>query len=363
MLLALRLRDFVIVDALEIEFGPGFSVLSGETGAGKSILIDALQLAMGARADPGAVREGAVRADLSAQFRADPALEAWLAERDLAGDPGIVLLRRVIEADGRSRALINGQPATAALLREVGERLVDIHGQHAAQSLLRPDGQRLLLDAFAGLEAEVQAVAGAHADWRSAARDLDEAEQHSRELTLERERLEWQVSELAQLRLAPGEWEELGAEQKRLAHAASLIEGASDASQLLSESDDAVSARLHQLLSRLRPLAQIDERLQAALELLDGACIQLDEAASALSQYADRVDLDPERLRQVESRIAAVFTSTSTAGTRPGPSQRGTRRWDTIAWSVPARTRRTCWCWCGGKKEMMRDTVSTAFMV
>ena len=163
MLLALRLRDFVIVDELELEFGPGFTVLSGETGAGKSILLDALQLAMGARADPGAVREGAARADIAAEFRTDAALDAWLAERDLSGDAGVVMLRRVIEADGRSRALVNGQPATAALLREIGERLVDIHGQHAAQSLLRPDGQRLLLDAFAGLEAQQRSVAGAHA--------------------------------------------------------------------------------------------------------------------------------------------------------------------------------------------------------
>ena len=307
MLLALRLRDFVIVDALDIEFGPGFTVLTGETGAGKSILLDALALAMGGRADAGVVREGAARADISATFRSSEALDAWLAERELAGDPGSVLLRRVIDAEGRSRALVNGNPATATLLRELGERLVDIHGQHAAQSLLRADGQRMLLDAYAGLGESVRAVGEAWAGWRGLARDLEAAEGGQRELALERERLAWQAGELERLRLAPGEWEQLNEEQKRLAHAAALIEGTRGAAEALADSDDAVSTRLHQLLQRLRPLAAIDERLREALELLDGAVIQVDEAASALSTYADRVDLDPERLAQAEQRIGAIF--------------------------------------------------------
>jgi len=307
MLTALRLRDFVIVDSLELEFGPGFTVLSGETGAGKSILLDALQLATGARADAGVVREGCPRADVCAEFRSDAALDAWLGEHALAGDPGIVLLRRVIDADGRSRALVNGRPATAALLREIGERLLDVHGQHAAQSLLRPEGQRRLLDAFAGLEDDVQSAGAAWSAWRESVRRLDEAEHHAREIALERERLEWQAGELAQLALAPGEWESLGAEQKRLAHAASLIEGAGGAAEALVDADDAPARRLHQLMSRLRPLAQIDEALRPSLELLESAAIQIDEAADALSAYAGRVDLDPERLAEVEHRVAAVF--------------------------------------------------------
>lgn len=307
MLIALRLRDFVIVDALDIDFGPGFTVLTGETGAGKSILLDALALAMGGRADAGVVREGAQRADISALFRSNAALDGWLAERELSGDPGCVLLRRVIDAEGRSRALVNGSPATAALLRELGEKLVDIHGQHASQSLLRADGQRALLDAYAGLSGEVRAVGDAWSVWRTLLKELEAAESGQRDLALERDRLAWQAGELERLRLAPGEWEQLNEEQTRLAHAASLIEGTRGAVEALSDSDDALASRLHQLLQRLRPLAAIDARLAEALELLDSASIQIDEAASALSDYADRVDLDPERLRQTEQRISAIF--------------------------------------------------------
>ncbi len=307
MLQALRLRDFVIVDALEIGFGGGFTVLSGETGAGKSILLDALSLATGARADVSVVREGAQRADICAEFSSSPELDAWLAERDLAGDPGVVLLRRVIDADGRSRALVNGQPATATLLREIGERLVDVHGQHSAQSLLRTDGQRQLLDAHAGNAQALAAVASAFEAWRSAVRDLDESERDARSLDLERERLQWQAGELSVLRMADGEWASLEAEQGKLAHAASLIETARAAVEALAEGEETVSARLHQVLTRLRTMLDVDPALRELVELLESAAIQVDEAASQLVDYAERVDLDPQRLQQVEARISAIF--------------------------------------------------------
>ncbi|MEK9720652.1 MAG: DNA repair protein RecN [Quisquiliibacterium sp.] len=318
MLLGLQLRDFVIVDSLEIDVGPGFTVLTGETGAGKSILLDALGLATGARADPGVVREGCARADISAQFRTGESLESWLAERELSGDPGVVLLRRVIDADGRSRALINGHPATAALLRELGDQLLDIHGQHAAQSLLRPDGQRLLLDGFAGLQPQVRQVAAAFTQWRSLARDLEESEKHAREIELERERLQWQASELQQLKLGRGEWEELEAEHKRLSHAASLIEAAAGAAESLTDSDAAIAAGIHQVLQRLRPLVQIDQRLRGSFEMLESASIQIEEAASELSDYASRLDLDPQRLEQLEQRISAVFSTARKLRIEPG---------------------------------------------
>ena len=186
MLTALRLRDFVIVEAIDLEFGPGFSVLSGETGAGKSILIDALGLALGARADQSVVREGASRADITASFSIDARLETWLDEHELAGDPGTVLARRLVDADGRSRALINGHPATAAQLRELGEMLVEVHGQHASQAMLRTDGQRALLDRYAGVATELAALAQAHARWRGIEREIERLastmEQLNREL-------------------------------------------------------------------------------------------------------------------------------------------------------------------------------------
>jgi DNA repair protein RecN (Recombination protein N) len=173
MLTALRLRDFVIVDAAELRFDAGFTVLTGETGAGKSILIDALGLVLGERADAGVIREGAARADVSADFTIDAAVQAWLVERDLQGDEGSVMLRRIVEADGRSRALVNGHPATVALLRELGQSLVEIHGQHASQSLFRSDGQRALLDRFARAAGLLETVGRAFAAWRALERDLE----------------------------------------------------------------------------------------------------------------------------------------------------------------------------------------------
>jgi len=309
MLLRLRLANFVIVDSAELVFGSGFTVLSGETGAGKSILLDALMLALGGRADAGVVRDGCERADIVAEFACDEALDAWLAERELQGDAGVVLLRRVVDVDGRSRAFVNGHPSTAALLREIGERLVEIHGQHASQSLLRADGQRRLLDGFGALDTLAASVAAAFADWRTALRALDDAEHGARELALERERLEWQLGELDALRIERDEWDTLEVEQKRLSHAASLVEGAGSAAEALVDSDDALLAQLQRMVQRLRALAAIDETLAEPLQMLDSASIQIDEAASSLREYAGRVELDPQRLEQVEARIGALFSA------------------------------------------------------
>jgi len=309
MLTALRLRDFVIVEAIDLEFGPGFSVLSGETGAGKSILIDALGLALGARADQSVVREGAGRADITASFAIDARIEAWLSERELAGDPGSVLARRLVEADGRSRALINGHPATAAQLRELGEMLVEVHGQHASQAMLRADGQRALLDRFAGAATDLAALGQLHARWRGIEREIEQIEGGEREIALERDRLSWQVDELSRIAPIEGEWEALEQEQKRLAHAATLIDGSRVIADALSEADDAVCSQLQLLLQRLRSLAALDERLRPAIEMLESASIQADEAASTLSNYAERGELDPERLSAVEQRIGLLFAA------------------------------------------------------
>jgi len=309
MLRLLRLKDFVIVDSAEIEFGEGFTALTGETGAGKSILLDALGLALGARGDVAMIREGAARADISAEFTTGGALDAWLAQNDLAGDPGVLLLRRVLESDGRSRALVNGHPTTVAQLREIGERLVDIHGQHESQSLMRAGAQRELLDRFGKLDGKVGAVAAAYAQWQESDKTLRAAQSGSRETEIRAERLRWELDEIEQLRLAAGEWEELSQEQKRLAHAKDLIEGADAASSTLSKGDGAITETLASLQQRLRTLAGIDPALASAADLVDSAAIQLEEAGSDLASYVQRVDLDPERLAEVENRVGAIFTS------------------------------------------------------
>ena len=310
MLLRLSLKDFVIVDHLEIDFSPGFSALTGETGAGKSILLDALSLALGERADPAFVRDGCTRAEVTAEFQVSVRLENWLTEKELQGDPGMVLLRRVLEADGKSRAYINGTSATLSTLKDLGEQLLEIHGQHASQSLLKSAGQRVLLDRYAGLEAatgELGAVREAYRELQRLTKAIELAEKGEREIALQREALLWQVSELNELKPSTGEWEALTEEQKRLANARALIEGTRAASDVLAQSDEAIADRLAQISQKISTLAQLDPSLRESLELIQSAHIQVEEAASTLTHYADKLDLDPERLQEVDARIAAIF--------------------------------------------------------
>ncbi|WP_126445662.1 DNA repair protein RecN [Sulfuricystis multivorans] len=306
MLLSLTIRDFVIVDRLELEFEPGFGALTGETGAGKSILVDALSLALGERADTAVVRSGAARADISAEFSlaADSALSGWLAANDFPADG--CLLRRVIDANGKSRAWINGTPATLAQLREIGERLCDIHGQHAHHALLRADAQRRLLDAHAGVEALARDVAKRHAAWRKLVAARAAAERDVAASARERELIEWQLKELSTLGFDALEWQETEAEQRRLAHAASLLEASSAALAALEEGELPVLPLLQQASSRLTELTAVDANLGEAAELFEGALIQLDEAVLALRRYRDKLELDPARLAELDARIDAV---------------------------------------------------------
>jgi DNA repair protein RecN (Recombination protein N) len=310
MLRTLSIRDFVIVEAIELEFSSGFSVFTGETGAGKSILIDALALALGGRGDASVVREGAAKADITAEFSASAELDGWLAENEFTNEEGGALLRRVIDNAGRSKAFINGISATATQLRELGEKLVDIHGQHAHQSLLKQDAQRVLLDNQAGLQDEVKAVAIAYKTWRALARQREEFETNAKNVLLERERLEWQVGELEKLAVKPGEWSDISNEHSRLSHAASLIEGAQDALTLISESDSApLLSQLSSLNIRLGKLVDLDAGLQPVLDALEPARIQLQEAVYALNDYLGRVELDPARLREVETRLENIHSA------------------------------------------------------
>ncbi|RBA25260.1 DNA repair protein RecN [Herminiimonas fonticola] len=310
MLRTLSIRDFVIVEAIELEFSSGFSVFTGETGAGKSILIDALALALGGRGDASVVREGAAKADITAEFSASAELNGWLAENEFTNEEGGALLRRVIDNAGRSKAFINGIAATATQLRELGEKLVDIHGQHAHQSLLKQDAQRVLLDNQAGLQDEVKAVSVAYKTWRALAKQREEFETNAKNVLLERERLEWQVGELEKLSVKPGEWSDISNEHSRLSHAASLIEGAQDALTLISESDTApMLSQLSSLNIRIGKLVDLDAGLQPVLDALEPARIQLQEAVYALNDYLSRVELDPARLREVETRLENIHSA------------------------------------------------------
>jgi len=311
MLRSLSIRDFVIVDRMELEFSSGFTVLTGETGAGKSILIDALALVLGERADAIVVRGGAERADISAEFdtAGHQQIGRWLADNDLSGDEGACLMRRVIEASGRSRGFINGRPVTLGQLRELGEHLADIHGQHQHQSLLRPAAQRELLDAYGGLTQGAAGVKERYRAWQKRREDRVAFETNAAAFAAEREQLEWQVRELETLHLAEGEWEELTAEHARLAHAASLIEAAQVGTDALSEGENSSLAQLNAVIARLNSLLEHDGRLREILDALEPAQIQLQEAVYSLRRYGERLELDPQRLREVEHRLDAIHSA------------------------------------------------------
>ncbi|PKB22404.1 DNA repair protein RecN [Janthinobacterium sp. 64] len=315
MLHTLSIRDFVIVDTIELEFSAGFSVLTGETGAGKSILIDALTLALGGRGDASVVREGAAKADITADFSVSDVAQAWLVANEFANDDGGALLRRVIDNAGRSKAYINGIPATAAQLRELGDMLVDIHGQHAHQSLLKSEAQRALLDGQAtareaGAEQDARQVAALHKRWRALVRQREEFETNAANVLYERERLEWQVGELEKLAAKPGEWTDITNEHSRLSHAASLLEGAQEALSMISESEDhPIVSQLSGLNQKLGKLVSVDAELQPIVDLIESSRIQLQESVYALNNYLDRVELDPERLHQLDARMEAMHST------------------------------------------------------
>ena len=309
MLRRLSLKDFVIVPALELDFAAGFSALTGETGAGKSILIDALQLALGSRGDAAVVREGAARAEISAEFDRPAALAAWLEEAGFDTTDGAedtLLLRRVIDAQGKSRAWINGGTATVAQLRELAEHLLDIHGQHAWQGLTRPASVRELLDSFAQIE--TRPMAAAFTEWRQASEALGAAQSRQADLAREHERLSWQIGEVD--RLAPGadEWDELNAEHQRLSHAQSLMDAARGALERIAEAEINAESLTDEALSALQDVLGYDAGLQDTVNALLGAQAQLQDAAHSLGAYLHAADLDPDRLRQLDDRLSAWVT-------------------------------------------------------
>jgi DNA repair protein RecN (Recombination protein N) len=315
MLQTLSLRDFVIVDQLELEFSSGFTVLTGETGAGKSILLDALSLVLGERADSSQIREGSNRAEISALFRIDHLqieyFNQWLDEQGFpAEDEGqSLLLKRTIEAGGRSRAFINGSVATLAQLREAGDQLVDIHGQHAHQLLLKGGAQRELLDRHANHFDLVTEISQLFKILSESRRRLEQAENAGQDIERERERLEWQLEELTELSPQEGEWTAIQSEHARLANGAKIISGCQEAIDVLSDSDNSVESTLSKASSNMTALAEHDSALSDISQALESAQIQIDEAVHSLNRYLQKLDLDPARLSEVEGRMQALHSA------------------------------------------------------
>ena len=308
MLEHLIIKDFVIVETLELDVNAGLTVLTGETGAGKSVLLDALGFVLGDRADSGAIRQGSERADVTVRFLVDklPAAKTWLLEHDLEAD-GECVLRRTLSQDGRSRAYINAHTVPVQSLRELGELLVDIHGQNVHQSLLKAVVQRTTVDEYAGHSALLAKVTTIHAQWRQLETEYQTLNTTLSERDARLELLRYQVQELQTLDLREGELAELDQEHARLANASRLLQGSEQAVQILYENEEAsLCSSIDKLIVEIETLTPFDAELKPASELLSSASIQLHEAAHALRSYRDRIDLDPQRLRSVDDRMAAI---------------------------------------------------------
>lgn len=295
------LRDFVIVQSLDLDWQTGFTVLTGETGAGKSIMLDALQLVLGARADAQVVREGCLQADICAEFDCPPHLHEWLEESGFAQEQDL-LLRRVIDSLGRSRAWINGSPATATQLRHLGDQLIDIHGQHAWQSLTRPDAARAMLDTYGGIE--TTQLKSLWQDWRQNHQALEQALSAQDNLQRERERLQWQISELDKLSPHAEEWDELNAQHTRLSHAQTLMDSAQSCLQLLEDDDAGAATPLGRAHHLLQDQEHLEPEFQSIADVLGSCVAQLHDARHSLQAYLRRADLDPELLADLDERLS-----------------------------------------------------------
>ncbi len=308
MLSQLYIRDFAIVHRLELAFDRGLTVLTGETGAGKSILIDALALALGERAESGVIRHGCTRAEITASFSLEAVADAahWLREHDLFED-GECVLRRVVEAEKPSKGFINGRPVPMQMLRELGELLVDIHSQHEHHSLLKRDIQRQTLDAYAGLSEDAATLAQQHRELAALESRLAELKHAANDRAARLDLLRYQVQELQSLGLSAEEIPQIEDEHRRLANAAELMQGAQAVTNTLYDDEQlTVTQMLAQAIGKLETLAEYDPKLTSTITLLNEANIQIDEAAAQLHHYLDGLEIDPQRLQWVEQRITAM---------------------------------------------------------
>ena len=310
MLLALSLRDFVIVDQLNLDFDNGFTVLTGETGAGKSITLDALGLLLGDKADFSQIRHGAPEAQLSALFDISdlPELQTELREQGLLeADDTELAIRRIIDAKGKSRNFINNQAATLSQLKQIGEQLIDIHGQNAHHSLNQENAQRKLLDAFAGALPLAEQVQGAWQDWQHALSALADAQNQAESLQIERERLEWQHNELSRLNPAPNEWETLSQSHDSLAHAAEILQAAQETAELI-DGDEGLQRRLYQCQKTLEHLSNLQPRFAESLQLLASIEAELGEVSANMRDVAADVDIQPDELAAQEERMSELMS-------------------------------------------------------
>lgn len=308
MLTHINIRNFAIVEELDLDICDKLTVITGETGAGKSIMIDALGLALGDRAESGAVRHGCKKAEIHATFdiQNNKAARKWLQERELDADNECIL-RRVVSDDGRSKAFINGSPTPIQGLKQLGEMLVSIHGQHEHQSLLKKDTHRQLLDEFAGLASNAATVKSHFLDWQQANKEFEHFRDHAKEMQDRADLLRFQISELDELKPIHGEIEKLEQEHKRLANVESLLSLGQQAINALNEGDETLVNQTQSVLSVLQDMAKQDEGIKDTWEMVDSARIQLEEAASTLSHYLNQLDIDPERYQEVDNRISSYF--------------------------------------------------------
>lgn len=308
MLAHLSIHNYLLVEQVDLNFAPGLTVLTGETGAGKSILIDALALALGERAEASVVRGNAARAEISAEFRIAgfPELKAWLADADIDYQDDVLILRRTIDAGGRSRAFINATPVTLMQLKSAAEYLLDLHGQHAFHALLRRPMQRQILDSYAGATALVTAVDVAWHAWQAAMLRRQQAQTSGQARHTEREGLEAALAALLQLGDDLTRWSEMQAEHARLAHVTQLTEGSQTVIQLLDEDETSVQRRLSSVSARITQLAELDTGLAEYIQLLQMANANVAEAVRGLRRYADKLSPDPVRLAELDNRMSAM---------------------------------------------------------
>ena len=308
MLLHLSIRNYLLVEQVDLDFAPGLTVLTGETGAGKSILIDALALALGERAEASVVRGKAARAEINAEFRIVdfPELKAWLDETGIDYADDVLILRRTIDASGRSRAFINATPVTLMQLKSAAEFLLDIHGQHAYHALLRRPMQRQILDGYAGANALLGEVAAAWHTWQNAVQRRQQAETSGQARQSERDGLDAAVGALQQLGDDLTRWPEMQAEHARLAHVTQLTEGCQAAIQSLDEDEASVQTQLSAMNGRVAQMAELDTALTENAQLLQAASANVAEAVHGLRRYADKLSPDPARLAELDTRMSTM---------------------------------------------------------